>query len=212
MTAPRTPIPVTLSRIDLKAELERALAATYLHLGRGTCVAVKIGPLSPPSTDSHSFTTDQLLANLLSVIPHLAVRIPLGGWGNVQSLALKTSRSAALPIWSCSLDAEVTDQTSRFYVAPRTEEPPHPTRPKRLSMKEFRADLYGDEGESRATSIASPAPATVKKGKRKAEGDVVAGKEAESPKRVKKDRTLPPTERSAMAKRVKPAKQRSTKV
>ena len=33
----RQPIPVCLTRKDLKAELERAINSTYLHQNRGTC-------------------------------------------------------------------------------------------------------------------------------------------------------------------------------
>lgn len=209
----RAPIPVVLSRTDLKAELERAICATYLHLGRGTCLAVKIGPISAEAEGGLS--PAQLLANLVAVIPQLAVRLPLGGWGNVQALSLKTARSTSLPIWTCDLDADPDKPTSRFYVPPRTEDPPFASKSaNRLSLREARADLFvPDDHPSRSTSKASVEPVVVaKKGKGKRpvgeDADEAAAETTPEKKRVKTkkavDRVLPPTGRSAMAKKRKP--------
>ena len=116
LQAKRSPIPVTLKRVDLKAELERAISSTYLRINKGTSVAVKIGSLA-------EHTAAQLRENLLAAIPHLAVRLPMGGWDNVQSLHIKTTSSAALPLWNCALDLPGEEsKEGRFFVADVNED------------------------------------------------------------------------------------------
>ncbi|KAG8947393.1 hypothetical protein FRC03_001048 [Tulasnella sp. 419] len=95
--AKKQPIPVNLTRKDLKGHLERAISNTYMHQNQGTCTSVKIG------TISHSHA--QLYANIQKVIPAIAKNIR-GGWDNVQSLHIKTSTSTSLPIWTCDLGSE----------------------------------------------------------------------------------------------------------
>lgn len=111
LQAKKSPIPVTLKRVDLKGELERAISSTYLRINKGTSLSIKLGSLG-----AHS--PEDILDNLVAVIPYLAVRLPMGGWDNVQSLHIKTTTSASLPIWSCSLDenAEASAE-SRFFVS-----------------------------------------------------------------------------------------------
>ena len=92
----RQPVPVSLARKDLKGELERAVASTYLQINTGTSLSIKFG-----TTSLH--TPAQLLANLYSLIPQLAVVLPHGGFENVQSLHIKTSTSISLPIYTISL-------------------------------------------------------------------------------------------------------------
>ncbi|KAH8986481.1 ribosomal protein L1p/L10e family-domain-containing protein [Lactarius akahatsu] len=93
-TAKKQPIPVSLSRKDLKGELERAISSTYMHQNRGTCTSVKIGTLSQSPA--------QVLANLQTALPAIIAAVR-GGWDNVQSLSIKSSKSTSLPIWSCKL-------------------------------------------------------------------------------------------------------------
>ncbi|KAM0751162.1 ribosomal protein L1, partial [Meredithblackwellia eburnea MCA 4105] len=95
----KQPVPITLSRKDLKAELERAISSTYLQINTGTSLSIKFG-----STSLH--TPTELLSNLISLIPTLAPRLPSGGWSNVQSLHIKSSTSTSLPIFNTSLDDE----------------------------------------------------------------------------------------------------------
>ncbi|KAI5479170.1 hypothetical protein MNV49_004030 [Pseudohyphozyma bogoriensis] len=97
--AKKQPVPVALQRKDLKAELERAVASTYLQISMGTSLSVKFG-----STAIH--TPAQLLENLLSLLPQLAVRLPFseGDFSNIQSIHIKTSTSVALPIWNSSIE------------------------------------------------------------------------------------------------------------
>ncbi|KAJ7081595.1 ribosomal protein L1p/L10e family-domain-containing protein [Mycena belliarum] len=87
--AKKQPIPVCLTRKDLKGELERAISSTYMNQNQGTCTAIKISTV---------------LENLQAALPVIIKSIK-GEWDNVQSLLLKTSQSAGLPIWSCDLGA-----------------------------------------------------------------------------------------------------------
>jgi len=102
-SAKKQPIPVSLSRKDLKGELERAISSTYMHQNRGTCTSVKFGTLSQ--------SPDQVLVNLKTALPAVIAAVH-GGWDNVQSLGIKTSKSASLPIWSCKLG---NDEGSRWH-------------------------------------------------------------------------------------------------
>ncbi|KAI0824014.1 ribosomal protein L1p/L10e family-domain-containing protein [Trametes gibbosa] len=95
--AKKQPIPVCLTRVDLKGELERAISSTYFHQNQGTCTSVKIGTVSQKPT--------QVLDNLQTALPEVVKHIK-GGWENVQSLFIKTNSSAALPIWQCDLGSD----------------------------------------------------------------------------------------------------------
>ncbi|KAG7444199.1 ribosomal protein L1 [Guyanagaster necrorhizus] len=95
--AKKQPIPVTMTRKDLKKELEHAVQSTYMNQNRGTNTAIKIGNMS--------HTPAQILANLKTALPVVAKRIS-GGWDNIQALSIKTNSSVSLPIWSCSLGDE----------------------------------------------------------------------------------------------------------
>ncbi|KAK7055206.1 ribosomal protein L1p/L10e family-domain-containing protein [Favolaschia claudopus] len=95
--AKKQPIPVCLTRKDLKSELERAISSTYMNQNQGTCTAIKISPTS--------HTPSQVLDNIKSALPAIIKNIK-GEWDNVQSILLKTNTSAGLPIWSCDLGAE----------------------------------------------------------------------------------------------------------
>ncbi|KAJ7505757.1 ribosomal protein L1p/L10e family-domain-containing protein [Mycena galericulata] len=92
--AKKQPIPVCLTRKDLKGELERAISSTYMNQNQGTCTSIKISTMSQ--------NPSQVLENLQAALPTIIKNIK-GGWDNVQSLLLKTNTSAGLPIWSCDL-------------------------------------------------------------------------------------------------------------
>lgn len=51
---------------------------------------------------STSHSTTQIVKNLEIALPSIVAKIP-DGWGNIQSLHIKTSQSASLPIWTCDL-------------------------------------------------------------------------------------------------------------
>ncbi|OSX57194.1 hypothetical protein POSPLADRAFT_1061894 [Postia placenta MAD-698-R-SB12] len=95
--AKKQPIPVSLTKKDLKGELERAISSTYFHQNQGTCTSVKIGALSQ--------TPAQILDNLKMALPAIVKNIK-GEWDNIQSIHIKTNSSASLPIWSCNLGDE----------------------------------------------------------------------------------------------------------
>ncbi|TNY19043.1 ribosomal protein L1 [Rhodotorula diobovata] len=96
--AKKQPIPVALQRKDLKAELERAVASTYMNVTTGTSLSIKLGSTT-------QLTAAELLSNLRAVLPHIATRIPQAPstFSNVQSLHLKSSTSVALPIYNAAL-------------------------------------------------------------------------------------------------------------
>ncbi|KAG1821318.1 ribosomal protein L1p/L10e family-domain-containing protein [Suillus variegatus] len=92
--AKKQPIPVCLTRKDLKSELERAIESSYMHQNRGTCTSVKIGLLS--------HTPEKILDNMKISFPAIVNNIK-GNWDNIQSLHIKTNSSISLPIWTCEL-------------------------------------------------------------------------------------------------------------
>jgi len=65
--------------------------------------SVKFGTLSQSPA--------QVLANLTTALPAVIAAVH-GGWDNVQSLGIKSSKSASLPIWSCKLG---NDEGSRWH-------------------------------------------------------------------------------------------------
>ena len=110
----RQPIPVCLTRKDLKAELERAISSTYLHQNRGTCTYAALYPISYISLKTlHrsikigklSQEPSQILDNIKASIPNVVKSIK-GGWDNIQALTIKTNSSISLPIWSCTLEVD----------------------------------------------------------------------------------------------------------
>ncbi|KAF9434705.1 hypothetical protein BGZ76_007572 [Entomortierella beljakovae] len=87
----KQPIPVDMTKTDLKKEIERALGSTYMHITSGTCTAVKIGVTSQ--------TAAEITANIEAAIPHIVAKIPRQ-WKNIQAINLKTNDSIALPIFN----------------------------------------------------------------------------------------------------------------
>ncbi|ESK82560.1 u3 snornp-associated protein cic1 utp30 family protein [Moniliophthora roreri MCA 2997] len=167
--AKKQPIPVCLTRKDLKAELERAISSTYMNQNKGTVVSIKIGTISQKPS--------QILDNLKEAIPAIASSIKGGGggWDNIQSLGIKTSNSVHLPIWSCSLDG---DEGGRY---------------DGLTAVDDDVEMEGgsdDESEAEVDAEAEvkvPAPApTVKKGKKKRAAEDEDEDEAEKEKPKKK--------------------------
>ncbi|KZV79225.1 ribosomal protein L1 [Exidia glandulosa HHB12029] len=143
--AKKQPIPVSLTKQDLKAELERAVESTYFHQNKGTCTSVKLGPLNA------SFGPAKLLDNLKTALPAVVAAIK-GGWENIQNLHLKTSTSASLPIWTCDLgDAKGARWDGLTVGAAEDEEKEKPA-----SKGKKRSKDESDEEDS-ATPKATPA-------------------------------------------------------
>ncbi|CAE6464115.1 unnamed protein product [Rhizoctonia solani] len=151
--AKKQPIPVNLQKKDVKAELERAVSSTYMHQNQGTCTSIKIAPTT--------FTSSQVLDNLIRALPEIVKRIP-DGWENVQSLHIKTSASVALPIWSCDLEARwdglgpVRDADE--YAPSRSSESDS-----QESEEEEEEEPAGVKGKKRAAPAASPPETRSKK-------------------------------------------------
>lgn len=92
-TAKKQPIPVNLRGgpgRDWAAEVRRALDATYLHRGGGTCVNIRVGRTSQAAGEVGA----NAVAALAGALPHL-----VRGWSGVRSVLLKLAGSAALPVY-----------------------------------------------------------------------------------------------------------------
>lgn len=79
--------------------------------------SVKVGVLGQHSSA-------QLLQNLSTALPHVIKNIR-ENWDNVQSIHIKTSSSASLPIWTCRLDEEEGgrwDGLTRVLIPDNTDE------------------------------------------------------------------------------------------
>ncbi|KAH9066135.1 ribosomal protein L1p/L10e family-domain-containing protein, partial [Lactarius deliciosus] len=156
----RQPIPVSLSRKDLKGELERAISSTYMHQNRGTCTSVKIGTLS--------LSPAQVLANLQTALPAV-VAVVRGGWDNVQSLSIKSSKSS-LPIWSCKLrgNSSRTTKPARSIEQPpvlgekqkRAAEVPEPPAQKKLKKSPSESTTLGPLTNSKPKKESKASPLT----------------------------------------------------
>ncbi|KAG0311638.1 hypothetical protein BGZ99_010004 [Dissophora globulifera] len=87
----KQPIPVDMTKGDLKREIAKAMGSTYMHLTSGTCIAVKVGLTSQSVTE--------ITQNIQVAMPHIIAKIPRN-WKNVQAINLKTNDSIALPIYN----------------------------------------------------------------------------------------------------------------
>ncbi|KAF9522582.1 ribosomal protein L1p/L10e family-domain-containing protein [Crepidotus variabilis] len=108
--AKKQPIPVCLTRKDLKGELERAISSTYMNQNQGTYTSIKIGKLSQSPA--------QIVDNIKTALP-VIVSFMKGGWVNIQSFNIKTNSSVSLPIWACTLD---DSENGRWLGLPAKEE------------------------------------------------------------------------------------------
>ena len=88
----RTPVAVDLKKKDLRAELSRAACgAHFRHAPNGTCNSVQLGTTAQPPA--------HLVENILCGIEQVGARIK-GGWGEIQSLQLRTTNSIPLPFYN----------------------------------------------------------------------------------------------------------------
>jgi len=97
-TAKKQPVPVELRGgpgRDWAAAVRKALDATYLHRGGGTCVNIRVGRTSQEAGQ----VAANAAAALAGALPHL-----VRGWSGVRSVLLKLAGSAALPVYQ-SLEA-----------------------------------------------------------------------------------------------------------
>ncbi|MBW0484070.1 hypothetical protein O181_023785 [Austropuccinia psidii MF-1] len=109
----KLPIPVNIQDPQkLKAELEKAISSTYLRIGTGSCLNIKIADLS-------RHNDQEIKENLVKVLEQLGKKIPMGGWGNIQSVHIKTGTSISLPIWLSELNDK---EFGRFNLTPTPDE------------------------------------------------------------------------------------------
>ncbi|KAL3899785.1 MAG: hypothetical protein SGCHY_001799 [Lobulomycetales sp.] len=89
----KVPVKVDVSKVkDLKATLDNAfLKSTYLHLGQGSCLNIKVGRIGQDSTE--------IVENILAAIETAGNKIP-GKHANIKSVHLKLPDSIALPLYS----------------------------------------------------------------------------------------------------------------
>ncbi|KAI0373789.1 ribosomal protein L1 [Pilatotrama ljubarskyi] len=173
--AKKQPIPVCLTRKDLKGELERAISSTYFHQNQGTCTSVKIGTVSQKPA--------QVLANLQTALPEVVKHIK-GGWDNVQSFFIKTNSSAALPIWQCDLSAEAGGRWEGLVAGASEDEDEEMGDAEEESASEGEGEMDVDKPAANA----------------KAKGKKRAAEEAETEKEQPKKKAKAATPSSAPAK------------
>ncbi|KAK0201541.1 ribosomal protein L1p/L10e family-domain-containing protein [Desarmillaria ectypa] len=162
--AKKQPIPVTLTRKDLRKELEHAIQSTYMNQNRGTNTAIKIGTMS--------HTPAQILANLKVALPVIAKRIS-GGWNNVQALSIKTNSSVSLPIWSCSLG---DDEGSRWAGLSAEDDVENGDDDKAMKIDEAASKKLKSPSNGKKRAAADDEPEETSKPKKKTKG--VEGKSA----------------------------------
>ncbi|KAA1476890.1 ribosomal protein L1 [Dentipellis sp. KUC8613] len=180
--AKKQPIPVCLTRKDLKGELERAISSTYMHQNQGTCTSVKVGTVS--------MTPAQVIANLKMALPEI-VKTLKGEWDNVQSLSIKTNSSVSLPIWTCDLGAEEGGRWDGLEAEDDSEE------------EDSASDEDEDEDEEMQVDEAPPEPAVTKKGKKRSAEE--QEQEQEKPKKKAKAAGTPSASTPAKAPKSAPA-------
>ncbi|KAJ3175520.1 hypothetical protein HDU87_006183 [Geranomyces variabilis] len=83
------PVPIDMTKSDLQLRIRRVLKGTFLRRTHGVCTSVRIG--------STAMGAQCVIDNILKATPHIFKHIP-GGWNNIRSVQIKTSKSAALPL------------------------------------------------------------------------------------------------------------------
>ncbi|KIK69980.1 hypothetical protein GYMLUDRAFT_53104 [Collybiopsis luxurians FD-317 M1] len=169
--AKKQPLPVSITRKDLKRELERAISSTYMPTIRGTALSIKIGRLSQKPS--------QVLDNLKTALPAVIAKLN-GGWDNVQGLGLKTSNSVNLPLWTCKLDDEEGGRWAGL-TAEDEEDGDEQMDEDEVDSDE---DVEMDEDDEESDSIKMVQETKIKGKKRAADTDV--SEEAEKPKKKPK--------------------------
>ncbi|KAK0222134.1 ribosomal protein L1 [Armillaria fumosa] len=177
--AKKQPIPVTLTRKDLKKELEHAIESTYMNQNRGTNTAIKIGNMT--------HTPAQILANLKVALPVIAKRIS-GGWDNVQALSVKTSTSVSLPIWSCSLGDKEGGRWEGLNVDPDAEGSGEGDDDEAMVVDKPASKEPKSPSNGKKRAAADDEPEEISKPKKKTKG--VEGKSVPEPSKAGKEKAL----------------------
>ncbi|KAJ3729472.1 ribosomal protein L1p/L10e family-domain-containing protein [Lentinula raphanica] len=220
--AKKQPLPVNITRKNLKTELERAVSSTYMPSIRGSTLSVRVGKISQ--------TAAQVVANIKTALPVIASKIN-GGWDNVQSIGLKTSMSAYLPIWTCSLDDSkdgrwaslaADDEEESDFEGDEDEEDDEDEEEE--DEEEDGVDdvedvgMIGDDEESDSSGIVQKIKATGKKRAADLDGDNDADETPKKKKKSKKSSDVfkavdePPKSQKSKSIASAPAKQKSAPV
>jgi ribosome biogenesis protein UTP30 len=159
-----------------------------MHQNRGTCTSVKFGTLSQ--------SPDQVLANLMTALPAIVAAVHRG-WDNVQSLSIKSSKSASLPIWTCKLGndegarwhgltLEAEDGNDSESDELTSAETPRTTIPDKAAEK----PVQGGKKQKRAAEVAEP-PAQKKPKKAPSEPTTMGSVTSPKPRKGSKSNPLP---------------------
>ncbi|KAI8049690.1 ribosomal protein L1/ribosomal biogenesis protein [Syncephalis plumigaleata] len=109
----KLPIPVDLSKKNLKAEIMRACHSTYMSLSAGTCLSIRIG---------HSgMSAKHVAENIVHAVPSVVDHIPRK-WRNILSLSIRTSDSVSLPFYNAASLEESNVTTNNTASTPSSEE------------------------------------------------------------------------------------------
>jgi ribosome biogenesis protein UTP30 len=103
-TRKKQPFPVRCTGRNWEKNLASARDSTFFFLTAGPCTAVKVA--------SSSFEPSQVVENIMGALEAIVARVPRK-WNNVQAIHLKTSQSAALPLYT-----SLPTQTSTYISAP----------------------------------------------------------------------------------------------
>ena len=116
-TAKKQPVPVELRGgpgRDWAAAVRKALDATYLHRGGGTCVNIRVGRTSQEAGEIAA----NAAAALSGALPHL-----VRGWSGVRSVLLKLAGSAALPVYQSLEGAPEEVEVEKVAAVPAAPRP-----------------------------------------------------------------------------------------
>jgi len=90
-TRKKQPVPVLMKGQNFHTQIAKARDSTYFFPTHGPSCSVRIARAS--------FDAGQIVANVMGAIEHIVKRIPQG-WRNIQGIFLKSTKSAALPVYS----------------------------------------------------------------------------------------------------------------
>ncbi|CAL5394054.1 unnamed protein product [Camellia sinensis] len=94
----KIPVPVDLSHMNWKEQIEKACSSALLYLRTGTCSVVRIGKASMES--------GEIVENVIAAIDGV-VEVSPKKWAGVRSFHLKFSDSVALPIYQTLPDMKL---------------------------------------------------------------------------------------------------------
>jgi len=168
--AKKQPVPVKISSKggDWAAQVVKARDATYLHLGRGPCSALKVG-----TTD---FSADQVVDNVMLVVQGLIQHDARKG-KNIQAIHVKTDSSVALPVFN---SMPSSDDISYFA---GVQGPPQKSKKEIAAAKAAAAAAAADSDAKPAADAESPKSSRKRKVAKGTAGDTA--KKVSPTKRLK---------------------------